>query len=88
MQLLDLIDKTIYIVFVDGGRRTRYPVKLLGVESGGIWVESQEVINAILSDANTPTAPKTPVVFLPYHRLSLVLSSIDVPSLNEKAFGV
>jgi hypothetical protein len=61
---------------------------LHGVESGGLWVESQTLTNAFLARVGLASAPKTAVFFLPFHQISFVLDSLNVPSLSEKAFGV
>lgn len=63
-------------------------VKLIGVESGGIWVESQDATNAILKRFNVATAPKTPVFFLPYHEIAFAIAGLDKVSLDEKSFGL
>jgi hypothetical protein len=63
-------------------------VKLVGIESGGLWVESQEVINQTLQATGAPAAPKTLVIFFPYHERSFAFGRLDMLSLNEKAFGL
>ena len=45
MELRDYIDKTISILLVD--QKTFYAVKLIGVEAGGLWIESQDLKIAI-----------------------------------------
>jgi hypothetical protein len=64
------------------------PVKIVGVESGGLWIESQVVTNALLQSIGMATAPKTPVLFVPYHEMKGILASVDQTALDEKAFGV
>jgi hypothetical protein len=71
-----------------GGDQKLVTVKLHGVEAGGLWVECQEVTNLVLTETKAQSAPRTLVWFVPYHEITLVLSSIDAPSLNEKAFQV
>jgi hypothetical protein len=61
---------------------------LLMVEAGGIWVESQELTNAVLQTLGVAAAPKTLVMFFPYHEIYVITTAIDGPSLDEKAFGV
>jgi hypothetical protein len=63
-------------------------VKLVGVETGGLWIEHQEITNAILQSVGVPTAAKTPLVFLPYGEISLAMISVEGIVLDEKAFGV
>jgi hypothetical protein len=62
--------------------------RLHGVESGGVWVESQEAINQLLGAANVAVSPRTMIFFVPFHEIRFVLDSLDAPGLSEKAFGV
>ena len=69
--------------------QTKYQdVKLLGVEAGGLWIESQTLTNAMLQAMQIPSAPKTAAFFFPYHEISFAISAIEGPSLDEKSFGV
>jgi hypothetical protein len=63
-------------------------LKLHGVEDGGVWVESQYLINVLLSSLGVAAAPKTVIFFLPFHQISFVLGSLNVPALSEKGLGV
>jgi hypothetical protein len=65
-----------------------YKVKIIGVDVGGIWIESQSFTQALLHAINEQATPRTPVFFLPYHEIAVAIASIDVPGLDEKAFGV
>jgi hypothetical protein len=60
------------------------PLKLRRVEDAGIWVESQGLTNQILDNAGYAAAPKTLVLFLPWHQIVTIWSSIDSPALSEK----
>jgi hypothetical protein len=88
MKLADLVDQTV-LALIPRIHQTQYQrVKLLDVEQGGIWIESQAITNALLQAGGVATAPNTLVIFLPYHEVSAILTAIPVPSLDEKAFGV
>ena len=63
-------------------------LKLLGVEAGGIWVESQYLTNFLLTQLGAASAPKTPVFFVPYSRIFFVFHGEGRTALNEEAFGV
>jgi hypothetical protein len=63
-------------------------VKLLGVEAGGIWIESQEMINKIYSAVDKEGSERTPVFFFPYHQIEFGMVAIPGLALNERAFGV
>lgn len=64
------------------------PYKLHNVETSGLWLESQEATDTILEYAGVQTAPKTLVLFVPFHRIELIFGSTDVPSLSEKGLGI
>jgi len=62
--------------------------KLHGVESGGLWLESQEAIETLLKMFEAPAAPKTPVFFVPFHQITFVAVFVDSVSLSETSLGV
>jgi hypothetical protein len=62
--------------------------RLHGVESGGIWVESQVLTEIFLSAVKRQDLPKTPVFFVPYERILTIVDSADGIALSEKSFGV
>jgi len=86
--LHDMIGETITALIPVLDRKITQQVILHSVEQGGIWVESQNLANDFLSQAGASTAPKTTIVFFPYHEISYVFGSLDSPSLSEKSFGV
>jgi len=88
MQLSDYIGEHIYVLLLDIDPEHYELVKLLGVEAGGIWVESQTMINKSLALTERPTAPKSLAFFFPYHQLRYTFVSKEGPALNETAFGV
>jgi hypothetical protein len=63
-------------------------LKLRGIETGGIWVESQALTNQFLEMVGAQTAPRTLAIFVPYDKILFLLGFEDVPSLSEKAFGL
>ena len=88
MQLSDYIGKQIIlkIPYIESDHLQL--VKLLGVEAGGVWIESQEMINQVYSAVGKEGSPRTPVFFFPYHQISFGIGSIPGIALNETAFGV
>jgi hypothetical protein len=88
MQLADYVGQEIVmaIPFIHPIKFQR--VKLLSVEAGGIWVESQTLINMVLKASATATAPGTLAFFFPYHEVKFGFVGIEGPALNEEAFGV
>jgi hypothetical protein len=88
MQLSERIDDTI-LVLIPRLHATRYEkVILRGVEMGGIWIESQTLMNEFLQLVGAASAPKTLVFFVPYASITVVVSAIDKTALNEKAYGL
>jgi len=86
MQLSDFIDKSIIVsVTALGGVKE---VTLRGVEAGGIWIESQEATNQLLTHFKTATSPNIFVFFVPYQKIEMITVPIPKVGLNEKAFDV
>jgi hypothetical protein len=63
-------------------------LKIHGAEAGGIWVESQALIDTTLKAAGVTMGKKTPIFFLPFDQIIFAVWSIDQPSLSEKGLGV
>lgn len=88
MKLEDFIGKQIAIQSPFLHETTLQKVTLHGVEAGGIWIESQALLNHILQTLRVPGSPRTVVFFLPYHQVTYIMESISQSALNEVAFGV
>jgi hypothetical protein len=88
MQFYELIGHEVALLIPRIHQTELQPVIVHGVESGGLWIESQEVMQHLLNMVNVQMAPKTLVFFLPYHQIAFGMSSIGKVSLSEKAFGV
>lgn len=88
MQFTDFIDQPIRLAIPALNATKIQTYTLIGVESGGLWVHSQDYTNSVLQILGTQTAPKTMVLFVPYQQIALGFASIEGPSLDEKAFGV
>jgi hypothetical protein len=63
-------------------------MKLVSLEHGGIWIESQKVTEHFLSEMSLQDAPRAFVVFVPYQQIAWILSFADYPALSEKALGL
>lgn len=88
MQLSDFVGQPIRLLVPFLDRATIQNVTLLGVEAGGLWIQSQTFTNAVLQKLGVATSPKTQVLFVPYHGIVVGFASIEGPSLEERAFGV
>ena len=84
----DRIGQDIDIALKRGDPARYYQVKLVGVDWGGIWIESQNLVNTLLQASGQAASHSTPVVFLPYGELSSAIVSIPQTALDEKAFGL
>ena len=87
MKFENLIGQRIVLLCPDSDQKI-HAVKLVGIETGGLWIESQELTNLLLQAVGLPTSPETPVLFLPYHAIGGVLVGIQQTALDEKALGV
>lgn len=63
-------------------------VKLLGVEAGGIWIESQDLTSTILRASGKSSANKVIGFFFPFAQITFAMASLEGVSLNEAAFGL
>ncbi|MGB9233965.1 MAG: hypothetical protein WCC04_06095 [Terriglobales bacterium] len=88
IQLSDYIGQEIVLMIPTIDPVNLQKVKLLGVEAGGVWIESQTLINHILKRVGSATAPRSIAFLYPYHELRFGFVGIAGPALNEKAFGV
>jgi hypothetical protein len=61
---------------------------LRGVESGGLWVESQEFTEVMLASVGREVSAKTLVMFLPFHQIEYAIAAEDFPSLSERGLGL
>jgi hypothetical protein len=88
VQFADLIGQQILVLIPKINTTLYQKVKLHGVEAGGLWLESQDVTNALLQTLGAPATEKTVVFFWPYHQILFAISSIDQPSFDERALGL
>jgi hypothetical protein len=88
VQFSDRIGDDVLISLVIDATKRLHRVKLVGVEAGGLWIQSQELTTMLLRSSGVATHPKTPVIFVPYHQIFLAAASTDEVALDEKAFGV
>jgi hypothetical protein len=63
-------------------------LKLHGVETNGIWVESQDFTNELMEKFRFFSSRTTPLVFLPFDKIDFIIASLDSLSLSERAFGI
>jgi len=88
MQFSDLIGQEVGLIIPRFHPEKIQSVKVIGVESGGVWIESQWLTNQLLEKFGVASAPRTAAVFVPYHQIAWGVTSVSGPSLHEKAFGV
>lgn len=87
MELRDYIGDSIMLVIPDLDPKPQL-VTLLGVEAGGIWIESQPLTNKLLETIGQQVWPASPTFFFPYHAIRLGIGKSNAPALGEEAFGV
>lgn len=58
-------------------------VRLHRVEQYGIWIESQEYANKLLSSHGLTMSEQTLVMFVPWSGVKLILVGIPTPSVSE-----
>lgn len=81
MQLSKLIRRKIVVLgpaLFDSGKKDQKleTVTLVGVESSGIWIESEEALNRLAVRFGVkPAAPSA--LFIPFTQITTILASID-----------
>jgi len=63
-------------------------VKLHGIETHGIWIESQDFTNELMEKFQFSSSRTTPLVFVPFDKLDFIIAALDSLSLSEPAFGL
>ena len=63
-------------------------VRLHMVEASGIWVESQDFTETVMSRCEIAASRTTVLMFVPFQGVDFILGSIDSIALSEKAFGL
>jgi hypothetical protein len=86
-RLHDLIGHTVSALIPQLGKQA-VEIKILSVDVGGIWVESQRLTDATLKKVGRDSLPVTPIIFLPFHQIDLLLLFDESLSLSEQSFGV
>jgi len=88
MKLSELVGTQILIRAIPLHETQSVTVKLISMDEGGIWVESQKVTEDMLEHFERSAASRTPIVFLPYAQIAWVMHFSDKVALSEKALGV
>jgi hypothetical protein len=60
---------------------------LISVDDGGIWIENQKVMNALLESLNVPAVQGRVLQFFPYAAIHAIFVNYPGTTLSEKAFG-
>jgi hypothetical protein len=87
MYLEEMIGQTLVgeVSCFDGfGDEPHVQFKLLSVDSGGLWVESQSIHEFFLKKAGATSSPRSAIFFLPYSSIRYLSFAQDVPALSEK----
>jgi hypothetical protein len=68
---------------------TLQKVRLVRVENAGIWIENHKwTMEQLKKTFGVSATPKTMIFFLPWHQISMILGSWDVPSVSEESLGL
>lgn len=88
MQFSELIGQQLLILIPTILKVTLQNVKIVGSESGGIWIESQAITNHLLQSAGVSIKPTDTHILCAVPQIGYALFSTDSLALNEKAFGL
>ena len=73
---------------IDGEKEKFITIRLISVDAGGIWVESQEYTDWLLKTLGRTQANTTPVLFLPFGSIDYLTYLADLPSLSAASLGL
>jgi hypothetical protein len=65
-----------------------HSVKLVEVESSGIWIEDEDFGAFMHAKLKNPILERQPLFFVPFAQIGWIFSTADYPSLSEKGFGL
>jgi hypothetical protein len=93
MRLHDLLGQTLIAVIpaLDsfGGRKNKLLIiKLISVDAGGIWIESQQYTEWVLKIAELTDSENSPILFVPFSSITYLAKMRDVPALSEESLGL
>jgi len=63
-------------------------VKLHAVDANGIWIESQDFTDAMMTKLQLTASATTLILFVPFHSIEFIVGSKNSLSLSERAFGL
>ena len=86
MELKELIGQQIFVLSPRVSHKPEevQSVILHGVEPAGIWIEVPEIQESVLKRLQSTMHESTPIIFLPYHQIDLIVSEIPKTLLSEK----
>lgn len=88
MNLTDYLGQTLLMLIPFIEENHYQQVKLMGVETGGVWIECQTLIDQMYSALDMAVSERTPVFFVPYQQILFATAWRDGMALNKSAFGV
>jgi hypothetical protein len=84
VSLANLVGQNILIkipAFKDGAMVT---VKLIALENGGIWIESQEFMEDMFAGTSHTMTANTFVLFLPFAQILTIYSTVPSPWISKR----
>jgi hypothetical protein len=88
IKLSDYANQEIRLLLKVGDQEQGMNVILRGVDFGGILIEAQQATEFVLEMLKKNVAPRTPLMFFPYHEIVSIIVPMDSPAISEKGFGV
>jgi hypothetical protein len=93
MRLHDVLGQTLVAVIpaLDsfGGHKNKLLIiKLISVDAGGIWIESQQYTECVLKLSGLTQAEQSPILFVPFSSISYLGKLQNSPALSEKSLGL
>ncbi len=84
ISLAQLIGTNILTKIPDWKGNEIVTVKLVGVEAGGIWIESQDFMENFFAGTTHTMALKTLAIFMPYSRILAIYAFTDTSWISKR----
>lgn len=85
IQLRKLVGREIIVAFrIFNSQVQPTEATLLGVETGGVWIESQEATDLLLEKMKKDMLERTPIFFLPFSAIAFIVELRNVPAISSK----
>jgi hypothetical protein len=88
MTFQDHIGETALFFFQHFKPKNAFTATISSVDSGGLWLESQQFHEMILGVLKVSTTSKKPILFFPYSEIFYAVMFVEGVALSEERLGI